>query len=59
VRYLNWRVGVWTAQLKPGEAELRLKKVKNDLLGSRAACIAMSTPHDQAARQSNRVTGEP
>lgn len=58
-RYLNWRVAVWTAQLKPGEAELRLKKVKNDLLGSRAACIAMSTPHDQAARQSNPVTGEP
>jgi hypothetical protein len=58
-RYLNWRVQVWTTQLKPGEAELRLKKVANDLLPSRAACIPMSTPHDQAARESNPVIGEP
>jgi hypothetical protein len=58
-RYLNWRIQVWTAQVKPGEAELGLKKVKNDLLASRAACIPMSTPHDQAARESNPVTGEP
>jgi hypothetical protein len=58
-RYLNWRIQVWTAQLKPGEAELGLRRVKNDLVASRAACIPMSTPHDQAARESNPVTGEP
>ena len=58
-RYLNWRIAVWTAQLKPGEAELRLRKVENDLVASRSACIPMSTPHDQAARESNPVTGEP
>jgi hypothetical protein len=58
-RYLNWRIKVWTTQLEPGEAELRLAKVRNDLLPSRAACIAMSTPHDQAARESNPVIGEP
>jgi hypothetical protein len=58
-RYLNWRIQVWTTQLKPGEAELRLEKVANDLVPSRAACIPMSTPHDQAARESNPVIGEP
>ena len=58
-RYLDWRVMVWTNQLKPAEAELRLKKVHNDLLPSRSACIPMNTPHDQAARLSNPVIGEP
>jgi hypothetical protein len=58
-RYLDWRIKVWTTQLKPGEAELRLRRVENDLLPSRAACIPMSTPHDRAARESNPVIGEP
>ena len=58
-RYLDWRVMVWTSQLKPGEAELRLQKVRNDLLPSRSACIPMSTPHDKAARESNPNIGEP
>ncbi len=58
-RYLDWRVMVWTSQLKPSEAELGLKKVRNDLLPSRSACIPMGTPHDEAARESNPVIGEP
>lgn len=58
-RYLDWRVMVWTSQLKPGEAELQLKKVPNDLLPSRSACVPMGTPHDEAARQSNPDIGEP
>jgi hypothetical protein len=59
-RYLNWRIKVWTIQLQPGEAELRLKKVRNDIIPTRAACIPMDTPHDQAARESNPPDiGEP
>lgn len=58
-RYLDWRVMVWTTQLKPGQAELRLRRVPNDLLPSRSACIPMNTPRDQAALESNPVIGEP
>jgi len=58
-RYLDWRVMVWTSQLQPSEAELRLKKVPNDLLPSRSACIPINTPREQAARESNPVIGEP
>lgn len=58
-RYLNWRIKVWTAQLKPGETALRLKKVKNVLPTSQAACVPMSTPREQAVRESSPVIGEP
>jgi|tagenome__1003787_1003787.scaffolds.fasta_scaffold20952695_1 hypothetical protein len=58
-RYLDWRIMVWTTQLKPGEAELHLNKVRNDLRPSQGACIPMTTPHDLAARESNPDIGEP
>jgi hypothetical protein len=58
-RYLDWRIMVWTTQLKPGEAELGLHKIANDIRASRGVCIAMSTPRDLAAHQSNPDIGEP
>lgn len=58
-RYLDWRIMVWTTQLKPSERELQLQRVKNDLRPSRAACVPMTTPHDRGVLASNRDIGEP
>lgn len=58
-RYLDWRIMVWTSQLKPSEKELQLQRVKNDLRPSQAACVPMTTPHDRAVLASNRDIGEP
>lgn len=58
-RYLDWRIMVWTSQLKPSEKALQLQTVKNDLRPSQAACVPMNTPHDRAVLASNRDIGEP
>ena len=58
-RYMDWRIAVWTGQLKPSEAELHLTKLPNELRASQAACVPMSTPRDRAVRESNPDIGEP
>jgi len=57
-RYINWRMGVWTKQLEVVFDRLHLRTVPNDIAASRSACIAMSTPRDQAVRQSNSYSGD-
>jgi hypothetical protein len=58
-RYINWRMSVWTQQLEAMSGRLHLGVVRNDVPATRSACIPMSTPHDQAIRQSNSPFGEP
>lgn len=59
-RYINWRMEVWFVQLQAIFDRLRLNVVKNDVPASHSACVAMSTPRDEAIRQSNSfVQGEP
>jgi hypothetical protein len=57
-RYINWRMNVWTMQLQPPFDRLQLKIVPNDIPSSRSACIAMTTPRDQAVTESNSYTGD-
>jgi hypothetical protein len=57
-RYINWRMNVWTMQLQPPFDRLHLKIVPNDIPSSRSACIAMTTPRDQAVTESNSYTGD-
>jgi hypothetical protein len=57
-RYFNWRMNVWTAQLQSLFDRLHLKIVPNDVPASRSACIAMTTPREQAVRESNSYTGD-
>jgi hypothetical protein len=59
-RYINWRMGVWTIQLGTLSDRLHLKTVRNDIPASRSACVPMSTPREQAVRQTNSAyQGEP
>ena len=52
-RYINWRIGVWTMQVGSLADRLHLGTARNDIPASRSACIPMSTPREQAIRQSN------
>ena len=58
-RYINWRLNVWTTQLQSLADRLHLRTVANDIPASRSACIAMSTPREQAVRESNSPYGDP
>jgi hypothetical protein len=58
-RYINWRIGVWTTQLQAMSKRLHLREVPNDIAASRSACIPMSTPREQAVKQSNSPYGDP
>src|SRR5215469_16666283 len=59
-RYINWRIGVWTTQLRVLSDRLHLQKVApNDIPPSRSVCIAMSTPRKQAVGESNSPYGDP
>ena len=58
-RYINWRMNVWTLQLQSLFDRLHLSRVANNATSSRSACIPMSTPREQAARESNPVQSEP
>jgi hypothetical protein len=57
-RYINWRMNVWTMQLQSLFDRLHLKIVPNDVPASRSACVAMTTPRDQAVRESNSYAGD-
>jgi len=57
-RYINWRMQVWTVQLQALFDRAHLNTVANDIPASRSACIPMSTPRDEAIRQSNSFIGE-
>jgi hypothetical protein len=52
-RYMNWRVKRWMVQMQPSEARLGLRAAKNDLPATRSACIPMTTPREQAIRESS------
>jgi hypothetical protein len=58
-RYINWRMGVWTTQLRSLSDRLRLSAVPNDIPPSRSACIPMDTPRERAVRESNSPYGDP
>jgi len=58
-RYINWRMNTWTTQLQSLFNRLRLKVVPNDIAPSRSACIPMTTPREQAVRESNSPYGDP
>jgi hypothetical protein len=57
-RYFNWRMNVWTTQLQSLFDRLHLRVVANDVPPSRSACVPMSTPREQAVRESNPYTGD-
>jgi len=57
-RYINWRMNVWTTQLQSLFDRLHLRVVPNDVPPSRSACVPMSTPREQAVRESNSYTGD-
>jgi hypothetical protein len=57
-RYFNWRMNVWTMQLQSLFDRIHLRIVPNDVPASRSACIAMTTPRDQAVRESNSYAGD-
>jgi hypothetical protein len=52
-RYMNWRIKRWMTQLKPGQDRLNLRAAKNDLPATQSACIPLTTPRQQALRESN------
>lgn len=58
-RYINWRLDVWTTQLRSLTDRLHLRAVANDIPPSRSACIPMSTPRSQAVKESNSPYGDP
>lgn len=58
-RYVSWRIGVWTVQLRSLAERLHLGMVHNDIPASRSACISMSTPRKQATEESNSPYGDP
>ena len=59
-RYIDWRMEVWFVQLQAIFHRLHLNVVRNDIPASRSACVPISTPRDQAIRQSNSfIQGEP
>jgi hypothetical protein len=57
-RYINWRMQVWTVQLQALFDRAHLRVVPNNIPASRSACIPMSTPREQAIRESNSFIGE-
>jgi len=57
-RYINWRMQVWTVQLQALFDRAHLEAVENDIPASRSACIPISTPREEAIRQSNSFIGE-
>jgi hypothetical protein len=58
-RYINWRINVWTIQLRSLFDRLHLKVVVvKNIPASRSACVPMNTPRDQAVRESNSYTGD-
>jgi hypothetical protein len=58
-RYINWRMGVWTTQLQSLSDRLHLQAVPNGIPASRSGCISMSTPREQAVKESNSPYGDP
>ena len=52
-RYIDWRIAVWTIQIGSIAGRLHLGTGRNDIPASRSACIPMSTPREQAIRNSN------
>jgi len=56
-RYSNWRMGIWTIQIERLANRLRLPAGRNDIGASRSACVPMSTPREQAVRESNSAFG--
>lgn len=53
VRYINWRINIWTIQISQLADRLHLPGARNDIPASRSACVPISTPRAQAIRQSN------
>ena len=58
-RYINWRMNVWTMQLQDLSDRLHLRRMPKNAAASRSACIPMTTPREQAARESNPAQSEP
>jgi len=58
-RYINWRMNVWTKQLRSlfDQLHLRVVVVRN-IPPSRSACVPMNTPREQAVRESNSYPGD-
>lgn len=56
-RYINWRMGIWTTQIETLSNRLHLSAGRNDIPASRSACVPMSTPREQAIRESNSAFG--
>jgi hypothetical protein len=56
-RYINWRMSIWTTQIERLSNRLRLPAGRNDIPASRSACVPMSTPREQAIRESNSAFG--
>jgi hypothetical protein len=56
-RYINWRMGIWTTQVETLARRLNLPAGRNDIPASRSACVPMSTPREQAIRESNSAFG--
>jgi hypothetical protein len=56
-RYINWRMGIWTIQIETLADRLHLQAGRNDIPASRSACVPLSTPREQAVRESNSAFG--
>jgi hypothetical protein len=56
-RYINWRMGIWTMQIETLANRLHLPAGRNDIPASRSACVPMTTPREQAIRESNSAFG--
>jgi hypothetical protein len=56
-RYRSWRMGIWTVQIERLADRLHLPPARNDIPASRSACVPMSTPREQAIRESNSAFG--
>jgi len=57
-RYSNFRMEVWTRQLRDVFDQLKLHHVVNEVAPSRSACVPMDTPRAQAIKQSNSFVGD-
>lgn len=57
-RYSNFRLQVWTRQLFDLSDQLKLRRVANDIMAGRSACIPIATPRAQAIMESNSITNE-
>jgi hypothetical protein len=59
VRYINWRMNVWTIQLQSLFDRLRLKiVVERNIPASHSACVPMGTARKQAVSESNSYPGD-